>query len=499
MNGRLVLTEDLLKRIGMRACSAGAVGIVLERVVANSREACPGAAFVAQKGTQVDSHDFLDEAAAASVVVVQGGRRPTHGEWIEVEDTRKALGVLASLLAGEPSRAFPLVGVTGTDGKTSTVWATCAGFEACGLPAGLIGTIEYRWATTRIPAPLTTPDALELQRLFLEMQRAGVKAAAMEVSSHALDQQRLAGTSVAVAVLTGLTRDHLDYHKTLEAYRAAKERLFTEVLPSNPEARGAVVNGDDPFGRELVRRCPLPVRSFSLRPQGGDLFPLEARFSLEGFSARLQTPWGRFDLQSPLLGSHNLANLMAALGSAGLLSLDLTRFVEGLCGLSRIPGRLERVPGPANAPLVVVDYAHTPKALEGVIAVMRSLGSNRPLTVVMGAGGDRDRGKRPLMGRTCVVGSDRLIVTSDNPRTEEPQAIIEEILDGVREARSEGVARAEVLVEPDRRKAIFQAIARARPEEMVLIAGKGHEDYQILGTKRVHFSDVETAREALQG
>ncbi|MBP7125601.1 UDP-N-acetylmuramoyl-L-alanyl-D-glutamate--2,6-diaminopimelate ligase [Myxococcota bacterium] len=496
---RIVLGHEHLHLLRARAASPGAVGTVIEAVVADSRQVRPGSVFVALRGSRVDGHDFLDSASGASLAVVQDGRRPSRGEWIEVEDTREALGLLASWIAGEPSRAFPLAGVTGTDGKTSTVWAICAGYEACGLPAGLIGTIEYRYGGTRIPAPLTTPDALELQRLFWEMVRAGVRAAAMEVSSHALDQRRVSGTMFDVAVLTCLTRDHLDYHGTPEAYRAAKERLFTEVLPRNPQARGAVVNGDDAFGRHLVSACPLPTRTFSLVPGGGDLFPEEARFDLRGFRARVRTPWGTHLLESPLLGRHNLANLMAAIGVAGLLELDLTRFIEGLCRLSRIPGRLERVPGPAGSPLVVVDYAHTPKALEGVIAAVRDLEPGRHLTVVMGAGGDRDRGKRPLMGRACVVGADRVVVTSDNPRTEDPLAIIEAILGGIEEARREGVARAEVSVEPDRREAIFQAIRKAPPDGIVIVAGKGHEDTQTLGTRKVHFSDVETATEALQG
>jgi len=496
---RFLLGEEHLRRLRVRAASPGALGTALDAVVADSRQVRPGAAFVALRGSRVDGHDFVDAVPEAALVVVQDGRHPARGEWIEVEDTREALGLLASWLGGEPSRRFPLAGVTGTDGKTSTVWATCAGYEACGLPAGLIGTIEYRYGGTRIPAPLTTPDALELQRLFQEMVRSGVRAAAMEVSSHALDQHRVAGTFFDVAVLTCLTRDHLDYHGNLEAYRAAKERLFTEVLPANPEARGAVVNGDDPFGRHLVQACPLPTRTFSLVPGGGDLFPEESRFDLDGFRARVRTPWGTFSLRSPLLGRHNLANLMAAMGVGGLLELDLRRFVEGLCALSRIPGRLERVPGPPGSPLVVVDYAHTPKALEGVIGALRELDRSRPLTVVMGAGGDRDRGKRPLMGRACVVGADRVVVTSDNPRSEDPMAIIEAIVGGIEEARHEGVARAEVFVEPDRRQAIFQAIRRAGPDGIVIVAGKGHEQSQVTGTRKVHFSDVETATEALQG
>lgn len=498
MNG-FVLGHEHLRLLRARAASPGAVGTPIEAVVADSRQIRPGVAFVALRGSRVDGHDFLAAASDAALAVVQEGRRPDRGEWVEVEDTREALGLLASWIAGEPSGSFPLAGVTGTDGKTSTVWAICAGYEACGLPAGLIGTIEYRYGETRIPAPLTTPDALELQRLFREMVRAGVRAAAMEVSSHALDQRRVAGTLFDVAVLTCLTRDHLDYHGTLEAYGAAKERLFTEVLPSNPRARGAIVNGDDPFGRHLVAACPLPVRTFSLIPGGGDLFPEEARFDLQGCRARVRTPWGTFRLDSPLLGRHNLANLMAAIGVAGLLDLDLPRFVEGLCGLSRIPGRLERVPGPPGSPLVVVDYAHTPKALEGVIGSVRALDPGRPLTVVMGAGGDRDRGKRPLMGRACVIGADRVVVTSDNPRSEDPMAIIEAILDGIEEARREGVARALVTVEPDRRQAIFEAIRLAPAAGIVIIAGKGHEETQTVGTRKVHFSDVETAMEALQG
>lgn len=491
--------DDALRaEIGAASWTPDAGRATWSRVTSDSRKAGPGVAFVAVRGERADGHDYLEAALAAGspVVIVQEDRAPAGAPCIRVDDSRRALAILAAHAEGDPSRDFLLAGVTGTDGKTSTAMLLEAGFSACGLVPGLVGTVEYRYAGVREPSGMTTPDPLELQALFGRMRNRGVNAVAMEVSSHALDQRRVEALRFAVAILTVMTRDHLDYHKTIEAYRAAKERLFTELLPGSPCAKGAVVNGDDAFGRHLKGVCPLPVVTFSQSAGGGDLAPVSMVYDLEGIRGRVRTPWGEFDLDSPLIGPHNVANLLAAIGAAGVLGLELPRFVEGVCAVSCIPGRLERVRGRRNV-RVYVDYAHTPKALENVLTVLRPLVGASRLTVVMGAGGDRDRGKRPLMGRASALLADRVVVTSDNPRSEDPGAIIAEIVAGIAAARDEGLSIAPFEVEPDRRAAIARAITGAQDGEVVVIGGKGHEDYQILGDTRIHFSDAETAKEIL--
>jgi len=488
----------LRDRVGAVAFAPGADLATWDRVTSDSRKAGPGVVFVAMAGEKADGHDYLEAAVAAGspVVVVRQDRSRADLPCIAVKDTRTAMAVLAAHVEGDPASSFLVAGVTGTDGKTSTAMLLEAGFAACGRVPGLVGTVEYRYAGIREPSGMTTPDPLELQGLFARMRDRGVDAVAMEVSSHALDQRRVETLPFAVAILTVLTRDLLDYHKTIENYRAAKERLFTELLPANPDAKGAVVNGDDAFGRHLKDVCPLPVVTFSRNPGGGDLSPIDVAFDLEGIRGRVRTPWGVFELDSPLVGPHNLANLLAAIGAAGLTGLDLPRFVAGVSQVARIPGRLERVRGRRDT-RVYVDYAHTPKALENVLTVLRPLVGDHRLAVVMGAGGDRDRGKRPLMGRAAALLADRVIVTSDNPRSEDPGAIIAEIVAGIDAAKAEGLPIAPVEVEPDRRSAIRMAILNAAPGEVVVIAGKGHEDYQILGDRRIHFSDIEVAKETL--
>ncbi len=488
----------LRAEVGACAFTPGADLVEWSRVTVDSRKAGPGVAFVAVRGEKADGHDYIQAAldAGSPVVVVQQDRAPAGAPCVAVTDSRRALAILAARVEGDPSGGFLLAGITGTDGKTSTAMLLEAGFAACGLIPGLVGTIEYRYAGVSEPSGMTTPDPLELQALFGRMRDRGVNAVAMEVSSHALDQHRVEALPFAVALLTVMTRDHLDYHGTLENYRAAKERLFTELLPASPRAKGAVVNGDDAFGLHLKGVCPLPVTTFSRIAGGGDLCPESVTFDLEGLRGRIRTPWGPIDLDSPLIGPHNLANLLAAIGAAGVLGLDLARFVAGVCAVSRIPGRLERVRGRRNV-RVYVDYAHTPMALENVLSVLRPMVGSSRLTVVMGAGGDRDRGKRPLMGRAGALLADRVVVTSDNPRSEDPDAIIAAIVGGIEAARDEGLAIAPFEVEPDRRAAIERSIRGAADGEVVVIAGKGHEDYQILGNRRIHFSDVETAKETL--
>jgi UDP-N-acetylmuramoyl-L-alanyl-D-glutamate--2,6-diaminopimelate ligase len=491
------LDADMLARIGAVGAPSGVAAIDFASVVADSRLAGPASAFVAVRGVGADGHAFAAAAVAAGAPLVVA-ERPLEVAVpvVVVRDSRRALAVLAMAAAGDPTRGRTLVGVTGTDGKTSTAMMIEAGLAACGHSTGLLGTVTYRWPGVAREAALTTPDAVALAGMFADMAAAGVTAAVMEVSSHALDQRRADGCAFGVACFTNLTRDHLDYHGTPEAYADAKLRFFTEVLPANPGAKGAVVNGADPFAVRIKAACPLPVVTFSTAGDA-DVRALDARFDLSGIRARVATPWGEVGFESPLIGPHNLANALTAIGAAGLLGLPLARFAGGVAGLARIPGRLERVVGKRRDVTVFVDYSHTPKSIENVLTVLRPLVGGAAITIVCGAGGDRDRGKRPLMGRAAALLADRVIVTSDNPRSEDPDAIIDAIVAGVEAAHAGGERTAPCHVEPDRRRAILEAIRGSRPGDVVVVAGKGHEDYQIVGTQKLHFSDVEVAKEIL--
>lgn len=492
-HGRDRLLRDIEAAIGhpMPASIAG--------VTSDSRKVRPGWVFVAIPGTRVDGHAFIGAAlaAGAAAIVAQRPVPDAPVPVIQVEDSRAALAWLAAATRGDPTARFRLVGITGTDGKSSTAMLIESGFRGCGLVTGLIGTVEYRIAGRSVTASMTTPDPETLADLFADMAAAGVAGAVMEVSSHALDQRRVEGCRFDCAVLTNLMRDHLDYHGTVEAYGQAKLRLFSDVLPASLDARGAVANRDDAFFARVVAACPLPVIGFSMDPASdAAIAPMVAAFDLDGLTATLRTPWGVVAVASRLIGRHNLQNIMAAVGAAGVLGLPMARFVEGVCALDRIPGRLEAVRG--RRPIrVMVDYAHTPQAVGGTLSVLRSLGPDIPLTAVVGAGGDRDPGKRPLMGRAAAMVADRVVVTSDNPRSEDPRVIVDQVVAGIEQARAEGVARARVVVEVDRREAIRRAIHEAQVGETVVICGKGHETTQDFGTHRIHFSDVETAKEYL--
>ncbi len=488
------LNARILAEIGTTATSGPVEAIEFGFIESDSRKAGPGTLFVAVRGTTVDGHRFVPDAvrAGAVLVVCEDPGPECAAPWVRVRDSRVALARLESWVRGDPTRKMLLVGVTGTDGKTSTTMLVEAGFLASGLPPGLVGTVVYRMPGLEERASMTTPDPGRLQDLFARMVEAGVRAAAMEVSSHALDQRRVEWCDFSVGVFTNLTRDHLDYHGTPEAYAAAKMRFFEELLPASSMARGAVVNADDPLAAEIRRRCPLPVIGFSMRPGATDIFPVAPRFTLDGIEAEVRTPWGTFPIRSRLIGAHNLMNLMAALGVGGLAGVPLSRFVEGLCAVEGIPGRLERVSG--RRPVrVFVDYAHTPKAIENLLRALRPLVGPARLTIVFGAGGDRDRGKRPLMGRAAVTLADHVIITSDNPRTEDPMEIISAIVRGAEEAAREGPVASWAVV-PDRREAIGTAIRGSREGEVVVIAGKGHEAEQVVGTVRLPFLDADVAR-----
>ncbi|MES1171969.1 MAG: UDP-N-acetylmuramoyl-L-alanyl-D-glutamate--2,6-diaminopimelate ligase [Bacteroidota bacterium] len=481
----------------------------------DSRQVRPGDVFVAVPGTAADGRVFLADAASrgAAALVSEGapgsvvGGADFRGAVVTVPDARAALAIIASNRFGTPG-ALTLCGVTGTNGKTTTTYLMESILAAAGVRAGVVGTIGYRLATALShPAPLTTPGPLMLHRVFADMRDAGATDVVLEASSHALHQHRLDGCVFAVAGLTNLTQDHLDYHGTMDSYMDAKAILFGSLL--DPGRGTAVLPVDLPEGRAMrarVRgRATLGVAA-TVGTARADVVVDSVSMSASGFRARLSTPSGPLDIRSPLVGDFNLANIVLAVGMAFGRGIAPDAIVAGIERLAGVPGRLERV-GNDRGVLCVVDYAHTPDAIDRAIAAVRPLvGPGGRLLTIFGCGGDRDQTKRPLMGQAAARGSDLAIVTSDNPRREDPDAIIEMIVAGVRSVGVPEIATGDwdaavvrgalargFLVSADRRAAIRHGVAAARAGDVLLIAGKGHEDYQIVGTTRVHFDDREEA------
>ncbi len=472
------------------------------RVTADSREVVPGACFFALPGAKRDGHEFAGQAAARGAAAVVAERRVDCAPaWLLLTPSaRRAMAIAAANFHGRPADALRIAGVTGTNGKTTITYLVEACAAEAGLPVGVIGTITHRFAGQERTASHTTPESTEIQALLEEMCRAGTKAVVMEVSSHALAQERVSGMRFAAAGFTNLTRDHLDYHGDMEGYFAAKRRLFTEHLA---EGGIAVVNAQDAFGARLADQLGPGREVWRFGSRAGDaLRPLDVKMGIAGIETTLETPRGRVRVASPLVGAHNLENLLCGAGLALALGISPQAVERGLSRSRGAPGRLERVEGPARPGVTAfVDYAHTDDALARALAALRGL-SPRRIVCLFGCGGDRDRGKRPLMGKAAAAGAELVVVTSDNPRTEAPDAIIADILPGLsgsRRLEPEEARKGEggFVVEADRRAAIALAIACARPGEVVLLAGKGHEDYQIVGTEKRHFSDREEAWRAL--
>jgi UDP-N-acetylmuramoyl-L-alanyl-D-glutamate--2,6-diaminopimelate ligase len=458
-------------------------------VVHRAAEAGPGALFCAIPGLRADGHDFAAEAVergAAALLVERPLDLPVPQAL--VPDARLATALAAAELAGRPSEALVVVGVTGTNGKTTSAFLLRSVLEAAGHRCGLIGTVEGRVGGEAVPVRHTTPDPVELQGLLARMREAGDTACAMEVSSHALAQRRAAGTRFAAALFTNLTRDHLDYHADVEEYYAAKRGLFARPEGEGPDPPGAA-NLDDEHGQRLAREtgalgyavdAPAEVRAEA------------ARGLSRGVAARIATPRGPLEVESRLRGRFNLANITGVVAVGELLGLAHDAVAAGIAALPGVPGRFEAVEAGQPFP-VIVDYAHTPDSLDNVLRAARELVDGGRLVVVFGCGGDRDRGKRPQMGAVARDLADVAVVTSDNPRTEDPEAIIAEILDGARGGP------AELVVEPDRRAAIGWATARGGPGDVVVIAGKGHEQGQERHGVITPFDDRAVAREALTG
>jgi len=468
-------------------------------VTHDSRRVQPGDLYVALPGQRFDGWDFAAAAVTAGAVAVAGAppRTPALAAdlttltvpWAALAEPRAGLAALAARVYGHPDRELVMAGVTGTNGKTTVALLIAAMLEAAGLPAGFLGTIGYRFGERRFAGGHTTPEPSDLYRTLREMRAAGARAAAMEVSSHALAMQRVAGAAFDVAVFTNLTRDHLDYHQDMESYFAAKRGLFTQLKPG---ARPAV-NIGDPYGRRLAAELPEAL-TFG---DGGAVRASAVRLSTEGIAARLETPRGAFEIDSPLLGRYNLDNLLAAAAAAEALGLPHAAMTRGIAERPRVPGRMEPVDRGQPFP-VYVDYAHTGAALAAALEAVREVaGGNRAgavkVAVVFGCGGERDPGKRSAMGRTAGELADLPIVTSDNPRGEDPLAIMAAVEEGV---KASGNSRYRLV--PDRREAIRAALAAAGPGWAVLVAGKGHEREQIVGDRKLPFSDVEEIGRALE-
>jgi len=443
-------------------------------------------------------------AGAAAVVLEDASAAPDGLPWVKVSDGRAAMGLISALFNGNPTAVKPLFGITGTNGKTTTTYLIEAILAAAGLQAAVLGTISYRFGTTTIGASHTTPESTELQRAFKQLGDAGAQAFVMEVSSHALEQKRVDGCHFDVGIFSNLTRDHLDYHVTMESYLEAKCRLFTELLRPSREKprRRAVINMDDPYGGTIAARCACPVISFGIHGDC-DVRPTSVVSSVDGIQATLITPKGAFECASKLLGRFNLSNILAAVAAGVAFDLPLPAIKQGIENHTTVPGRMERVENEAEV-TCLVDYAHTGDALENVLATLKEIATGRIITV-FGCGGDRDNGKRPIMGKIAAAMSNLAIVTSDNPRTEDPKIILEQIKAGItplgiREFRldelTDGFSDNGFVVIENRRDAIRCAVRLAHLGDIVLLAGKGHEDYQIIGTTKYHFDDREEAAAA---
>jgi len=465
-------------------------------VTDDSRAVRAGSLFLAVKGERVDGHAYVPQAvqAGAAAIVSQAAVDTGTVAYVRVRDSRKAVGLIGSRFYGDPSAQLTMVGVTGTNGKTTTTYLCKALLEGIGRTVGLFGTVAYQIGNETIPASHTTPGALELQGLLAKMRDAQLNTVVMEVSSHALAMDRTAGCEYDAAVFTNLTQDHLDYHKTMEEYFQAKLKLFTELGGGTKTGQRAIVNMDDPRGAQITAACRVPVWGYAVKGKA-DLKAEQVRLSMNGTTFTAATPAGSFVVESRLVGEHNVYNLLGAIGVALHAGASGEQVRAAVASVTNVPGRFERVSAGQDF-TVVVDYAHTEDALLRLLTAAHALKTNRIITV-FGCGGDRDRGKRPKMGRAAVEHSDIVVLTSDNPRTEDPMAILREVEVGVREALQRRT-QVEYHLVADRREAIAKAVRLARPGDIVLIAGKGHEDYQIIGTKKFHFDDREVAREAIQ-
>ncbi|HLG14147.1 MAG TPA: UDP-N-acetylmuramoyl-L-alanyl-D-glutamate--2,6-diaminopimelate ligase [Blastocatellia bacterium] len=487
--------EELAKVIGALA-AVGRLDAEARDVTHDSRGCAPGSVFAAIRGDKLDGHRFIPQAldhGAVAIISEQSYDAGVHAPaWIQVADARVALAAAAAAVHGHPSRRLKLIGVTGTNGKTTTAHLIDSIIRVGEGTSAIFGTISHRIGRQSATAQHTTPEASDMQRMLAEAVEAGCRSAVMEVSSHAIELHRADCLHFAVAVFTNLTRDHLDFHRTMENYFAAKEKIFSGALGSEPAV--SVINSDDEYGRMLTRSAKGRITWYGFNERA-DVRTKEYTADASGLRFTAETPAGSVEITSKLVGRPHVYNALAAVATGVALGFDLSEIARGIAECPSVPGRFEQVvAGNLRVPgfSVIVDYAHTDDALQNVLTTARELvkGAGRVIAV-FGCGGDRDRTKRAPMGFVAATLSDVTIVSSDNPRSEDPMAIIDDIEAGLKKS---GRPYEKV---PDRREAIFRAIAQARTGDVVVIAGKGHESYQIIGDRRIHFDDREVAREAM--
>jgi UDP-N-acetylmuramoyl-L-alanyl-D-glutamate--2,6-diaminopimelate ligase len=469
----------------------------ISSIAYDSRKVEPEGLFIAMPGHHHDGGRFIGQAiekkAGAFVTempqkqIAEAGFQSSGVTAIHVDDSRHVLAWVSDRFYGRPSDQLDLIGITGTNGKTTLTYLLERIFETAGHSCGVIGSINYRYGGTEYPAPMTTPEALEINRMLSEMTGQGVDKCCIEVSSHSLALKRARELRFAVAVFTNLTRDHLDYHKTFEHYKDSKKILFRDC-----KIQKQVINIDDPVGREIVQENSLETLTTGL-DSSADVTAEDCALSEDGIRFTLKTPSGTQGIQSPLLGQHNVYNLLSASAVALAQGISLDHIGQGIQSLERVPGRFEKIQRGQDF-MVAVDYAHTDDALANALKAARTI-SEKGVIVVFGCGGDRDPGKRKEMGRVALEMSDFTVITSDNPRTEDPEQIIRQVCEGIPADRKQNE---HYTILPNRRKAIDFAIHRAQTGDLVLIAGKGHEDYQILNTGKIHFDDREEAERALK-
>jgi UDP-N-acetylmuramyl-tripeptide synthetase len=463
-------------------------------ITADSRKVKAGDLFLAYRGEISDGHEFISDAinnGAVAILCENKNKLLAKITVIVIPDLKEKIGLLAARFYGNPAKDLTIIGVTGTNGKTTITQFIASSLTDLGISCGVIGTIGVGFPGKLLPTINTTPDPITLQYWLAKFKKEGAQAVAMEVSSHSLIQQRVNGIAFKIAVFTNLTREHLNYHKTMKEYGKAKEILFMR-----PELQYAVINIDDKFGHDLIKKLKkirknLKIYSYTAKNINLETPAIKAeniKFAITGIAANIVTPWGSGLLKSSLLGGFNLSNLMAVIGVLGVMKIKFPEILAKMARLKTVNGRMQTFGG-GEKPLVVVDYAHTPDALEQVLLVLREccLGS---LWCVFGCGGNKDTGKRPIMGQIAERYSDYVVITNDNPRTEDPEVIINDILQGV-------TNHLKIKIMQDRRAAILAAIDCAKASDIILIAGKGHEDYQVIGTEKIMFSDQEIVINAL--
>ncbi|WP_299980159.1 UDP-N-acetylmuramoyl-L-alanyl-D-glutamate--2,6-diaminopimelate ligase [Desulfobacula sp.] len=474
----------------------------ISSIASNSRDIKPGGLFIAVKGLMADGHDYIEQAFQNGAMAVIAETNPKNlNHVLLVENTRLSMASIAANFYGNPSKKLTLVGITGTNGKTTTTWLLERIFKACGFSTGVIGTINIRYNNQIFDNPVTTPDSIDLQRTLYDMNKAGVTHVIMEVSSHGLDLNRVDFCRFDAGVFTNLTQDHMDYHKTIDEYFNCKKRFFTRFLgPNGKNNAPAILNIDDSKGEDLFTSLDYKTLAVSTKKKT-DVFVKDVTDNINGLSGTICLPSGSFDLISSLTGKFNLENILCAVGAAHALNIGPEQIKEGIEACHTIPGRLEKIDTPINR-FLFVDYAHTPDALETILVTLK-LRAPKRIIIVFGCGGDRDRSKRPLMGQIACKHSDIAIVTSDNPRTEHPDSIINDILEGIDEfdKLSENDLlltpfKKGYLVEVDRKKALKKAVFISKPGDIIIAAGKGHETYQITNAGTIHFDDKEELKKA---